>query len=616
MNKKKYIYFVCTIVSITCILLSCSNPKATKQSANSQEAISDTVSYIKIADTDSIRKDWSKENTLVFHWTSEPDNLHPTNGNSGNKRFIENFTQMFLIATDLENLKPKPELVKTLPQISADELQFTYELREEPTWDNGDPLSIEDVLFSFKAAKCPLTNNPHAKPFLENLKDLITDPKNPRKFTLIMKRKYIQNITFFDCPILQRKFFDKKNTLSKYTLSQFDDPKFKTDLYKDLNEWATEFNNPQNGRLPEKIQGLGSYKITSWDAGQTIVLTKKQNHWTSKLTEKSINETSYPDKIIFKLNTDENSQMLEFKTQTIDVSTWLSTKTLLELQKDENFNKNYNSRFVQSFDYSYIGMNMKPDGVIHKKIFTDKKVRRAMALLTPIDDIINVVYKGMGTRIVSFVSPLRKKDYNTDLTLLTLDIEKAKRLLDEAGWKDTDGDNIRDKLIDGEKVNFSFNISYMNSSTFVKDIVLMIQESMYKAGIKIIPTPLEFAVFYENAKKHNFDMMMGAWSGSGSDNEDYTQVWHTNSWATQGSNFTGFGNAESDALIDSIKYTLNDSVRHPLIKKLQSIVYDEQPYIFVSSGVRKIVIHKRFANGNMYFERPNVLLNNLKLITK
>ena len=84
----------------------------------------------------------------------------------------------------------------------------------------------------------------------------------------------------------------------------------------------------------------------------------------------------------------------------------------------------------------------------------------------------------------------------------------------------------------------------------------MIKESIYKAGIVAEPTPMDFTLFYKNAMDHNFDGMMGGWGGSASYSNPM-QLWHTSSWVTKGSNFCGFGDAESDALIEQANLTLD-----------------------------------------------------------
>jgi ABC-type transport system substrate-binding protein len=105
---------------------------------------------------------------------------------------------------------------------------------------------------------------------------------------------------------------------------------------------------------------------------------------------------------------------------------------------------------------------------------------------------------------------------------------------------------------------------------------------------------------------------MAGWGGSAAPSDPF-QLWHSSSWVNKGSNFTGFGDAESDSLIELSNRKIDPEERKEVMWKLQEKVYDEQPYIFMYSTKRKIVIHRRFDNANMYYERPGVILNNLKL---
>lgn len=571
----------------------------------------DSTSFIRFADAHEFLSSWSKENTLIYHALIEPDDMHPTNGTNSIRSEINLYTQMALIATDYRNLSLHPTLIKSLPAVSSDNLKYTFELRDEPQWDNGDKLEVKDIVFTCKANICQLTNNPFVKPYWENISDIYPDESNKRKFTVVMKKTYIQNIAFWlDFPILQQKFFDSLDVLSRYRIADLNAVTFDPDKHPDLVKWATVFNDPKYGHDPAFLNGMGMYFISKWDPGQGLTLSKKKNHWTAK--SNYYQETSYPEKIIFKVNRDPNSQELEFKSQALDVTGSISTKVLLNLQSDTGFNTNYHSGFIDTYNYSYISLNMRPDGVKQKKFFTDKKVRRAMALLTPVDQLIKVIYKGKNKRMTGPVSFL-KPEYNHNLKAIPFDVELAKKLLDEAGWVDTDGDNLRDKIIDGKKTTMEIKLNYYSTTVEWKDMATMMAESMYKAGIKIILNPLDVATMVMNARQHNYDMMLGSWASSMLP-EDFTQLWHSSSWSSEGSNYPGFGNAESDALIDSIKYTMNDSIRFNLINKFQQIVYDEQPYIFLFASLRRVAIHKRFGNAEMYFERPGLTLNNLRLL--
>jgi peptide/nickel transport system substrate-binding protein len=594
------IFFAITIIS------SCNCNKGNDRSQIQQN--NDSLSYINTKDADTFYSDWSKQNVLVCHTISEPDMLHPTNGVSGDRSMLFTLLHRFIISIDIQNLTIMPDLVKSLPEISKGELEFTYELKDNIFWDDGTPLTGDDVVFTIKANKCPLTDNPSFKVFLENVKDIVPVAGSSSKFRILMKKPYINNVSFLsDFPIIERKLFDPQNIFSHYSFAQLDDKGFNAIEHADLEKWASEFNKTEYGRDPDKVSGLGPYKLESWESGQSITLVKKKNRNDRRNNDSSsfINK-AFPEKIIFKINRDQNSVMLEFKEQAYDLTNFLSTKNLLELKKNDDFKRNYHSGFVTTFNYTYMAMNTKPDGIKHKKLFSDKNVRKAIAMCVPVDDIIEMVDKGKSVRIIGPVSPL-KKDFNSELKAIPLDIQKAKILLDSSGWKDTDGDNIRKKMIDGEKVKFEFDLDYYNTVPDWKDIALLIKEYLYKAGIKVNLNPLDVDVLIDKAQNHDFDALLGVWGGN-SLPEDFTQLWYTSSWVSKGSNYTGFGNAMSDALIDSIKNTVDDAKRAVMVKRFQKIVYDEQPYVFIKSGVRKVAIHKRFGNANFYYEKPGVLI--------
>ena len=141
----------------------------------------------------------------------------------------------------------------------------------------------------------------------------------------------------------------------------------------------------------------------------------------------------------------------------------------------------------------------------------------------------------------------------------------------------------------------------------------MLKKSAGEVGLALIPTPMDFPLFYERAQNHEFDAMLAGW-GSSASYSDPRQLWHTSSWVTKGSNFCGFGDAESDDLIEEANKSLDPKKHKDALLKLQARVYKDQPYVFLFASKQKIAIHKRFDNRNMYTERPGVILNNLKII--
>tara|TARA_B100000767_G_scaffold91624_1_gene88047 strand:- start:304 stop:2067 length:1764 start_codon:yes stop_codon:yes gene_type:complete len=555
-----------------------------------------------------VKKRDLSQNTVIAHILSQPDGLHPFNDNSAMRTFVFQYTQKTLIKLDIESLEYIPMLAKEMPTASEDNLSFTYELKDGIKWDDGTPLTAKDVAFSVKLMLSPLTNNAQIRSnYTTVIKSIELDKENPMKFTMHAQNVHWDNkYIFSELYMVQKSLWDKRGVLDNVNFADLLSDNFKET--ESLSDWFNAYNNADNSYQPELLVGLGAYQVTEWVASQYITIEKKENWWGKN--DSSIYSKAYPDKIIFKIIKEDASAYLALKNQEIDVTYSLGTIKLMKLQEREYFNDNYESAFLDRYAFSYLGMNMKPDGIKRKPYFIDQKVRRAMAYLLPLDEIIEVMMHGKASRQASLISPL-KKTYNDTLQLIPLDIEKAKELLAEAGWVDTDGDNIRDKMINGIKTPFSFKLSYMSSPTS-KEIVLMIKESMYKAGVVAEPTPMDFTLFYKNAMDHNFDGMLGGWGGSASYSNPM-QLWHTSSWVTKGSNFCGFGDAESDALIEAANLTLDPKTHNDALLRLQAKVYEDQPYVFMYSTKRKFAIHKRFNNRGMYYERPGVMLQNLDL---
>ncbi|MAW30804.1 MAG: hypothetical protein CMD15_02715 [Flavobacteriales bacterium] len=549
-----------------------------------------------------------KQNTVVAHMLSEPDGLHPFNNNSVMRSEIFAYTQRTLLQLDIETLEYIPTLLKELPSSSEDNKTFYFELKENIKWDDGSTLTAKDVVFSTKIMLCHLTNNAQIRPVYSSvIKSVDLDPDNPFKFSMTAQDiKWTAKTIMGGIYIQQKNHWDPQGIFDNITFDQILNKSFEET--QQIANWFNNFNDAKNGFEVKNLKGLGPYEVSEWETEQYIILRKKKDWWGSN--EKSIYNNSFPEKIIYRVIKESASAYLALKKQDLDVTTNLGTLDLMKLQERDYFNKNYDSDFKDRYGISYIGLNMKPDGTNHKPFFVDKKVRRAFAHLIPVNEIIDFVMFGHATRQAANISPL-KKTYNDTLKLIELDINKANKLLDEAGWIDTDGDNIRDKIINGVKTPFKFKFSYMQSPTST-EIVLIMKESLYKAGIVAEPAGMDFNLFYKNAADHKFDAMLAGW-GSSAAYSNPMQLWHTTSWVNKGSNFCGFGDAESDALIEEANNTLDYETHRNALLKLQARIYEDQPYVFLYCSKRKFAIHKRFNNRDMFFERPGVLLNNLEL---
>ena len=565
---------------------------ACKFSTNTAE-LSVIQGIVTLQDTTAPDSTWNSSPTLVLQITAEPDNLHPTNGTSGQRSEIFGYIHRYLVTTNSAS-GLSPDLLQSLPAVSNDGCTFKYRLREGITWDNGEPVTAADVFFTCQVNIAPQSLNPAYKSYWSNMKDFIPDPKDPLAFTLIMKQPHIQNVSFLSgFPILQRNFYDPGKLLQHLPLDQ---------LSKDttLHAWFELFNSDEFGRSAAKINGLGDYIVADWTPGISILLKRKKH------------EPGAPEQLLFKIAKDESSVALELKKQVYDVTSYLSMTTFLQLASDPALCKNYHCVLSPTFNYSYLCFNTQPDST-HSQFFNNRDVREAIAHLISVDRIIELLYQSTSNsarRMTTNVSPF-KNECDTTLVPIDYNLEKAKSLLNTSGWLDHDGDGVIDK----KGIRMSMELLYLNTSADWKDMAGLITQELAKAGIEVEPIAVEQKIFLEKARNHNFDLLLGSWGGSSAP-EDYAQLWSTASWTNHGSNYSGFGNTKTDSLIAEINHSVNDTDRINWSHLLQREIYHEQPYVFLYTSLRKTIIHKRWGHVRLFPDRPGMNVGEFRLIPR
>lgn len=549
------------------------------------------------------------QNTVIVHFLAEPSGLHPVLDHTAYTLTVFQATQKRLVTLDLESGEIIPDALAERPQILGDSVSYLCKIRKDLVWDNGDTLSLNDILFTFKVMLAPCVNNAEVKSFFTNLTDIRVSDTSKDEFIVQLKERYFDNLLMLsEVVVLQEDFYDPEYSLRGFSISKMLSNSFEPKNLANLERFCSKINSSDYGRVPSKMNGLGPYRVSEWQTGSYITLTRRSN--VKPDSTKNGKEQALPDRIIFRIIRDMEPAVLAFKKQQIDFSSELSSVALNKLIKREYFNKNYDAQALESFTFTYMGLNMRPEGG-RTPFFTDVRVRKAMAHIVPVNEIIHVIAKGQATRIGGYILPTQT-DFDSAVKFIDYDREMAISLLNEAGWIDTDGDNIRDKLINGKREQFSFALSYMVSPV-TKDIALMIRSECIKIGIDARPDPMEFSYFYQQAFAHEFDGMLGAWSKS-SRPDDPRQLWHSKSWATHGSNFTGFGSAFTDSLIEDANRELDPQKRMVLSHRLQQEIIEQHPYVYLFNASKKVAVHRRFRHSAFSPERPHIMLPSLNLI--
>lgn len=481
-----------------------------------------------------------------------------------------------------------------------------YELRPEAQWSNGTPITGEDVAFTLKAIITPQVHAAPLRTFFEFIEDFTINPDNPKKFTFICQPYHLSEAATGTMPIFPAYFYDAQGLLSEFKVSDFRDVKQTDDLLKNprLKDFADDFNKNYSKEATQ-IVGAGPYNVTEIEANQYVRLERKKEWWGDQVDGPLIH--AYPSVLLFRPIPDDNSATTILKEQEIDVMTQITEGKYLELKENELINQNFHLYTPPGFSYRYIGINMK------RPQLSDVRVRKALAHLVDKDYITSELSSGLSIAVNSPVSPL-KPHYNKNIPQKTLDIEKAQQLLQEAGWADSDGDNILDKVIDGKKTSLSLRYYYANGNQFYKDVATIFKDEATRVGIEIVLTPLDFNVMIERMQERDFDLYSLAW-GQGPTLDDFKQIWHTDADSPNGNNMVGFGNEETDRLIEEIRTMTDDKdgKRTELYLKFQEMVDAEQPCIFLVAPKTCTAIHKRFKNAPALSMRPGHIIRLFQL---
>ncbi len=539
---------------------------------------------------DNSKKEYSDE--VILHQLSDPTGLHPHCTSDAGATELKRYMFHRLLDYDHATLKLIPTLAKKMPtvEVTPDEkgMVIEYELRDGMTWDDGTPITAKDVEFSFKAVKNPKVDAPNIRPYVEFVSDFQIDPNNPLKFKMICDKVYFlwDHTTGTDVIIAPKHLYDPDGLSDKFTFSQIHKGEKSIIESPENIAFGKHYNGIKFQREKGFINGSGPYKFVEWNTDQNIVLERKDNWWGDKFEGENMYFAKGPKKLVYETVNDLSSAITGLKGEKLDVLSGIRSKDWIEMPKSKKINKNFNLFNPPALVYSFLGMN------IRMPKFRDKKTRQALAHLVDVEGINEKLLYNLATRVVGPISPSFKEDYHSTLKLYPYDIEKAKVLLAEAGWKDTNGDGIVDKVIDGKRTEFNITYNYNQGNDIRKNAGLTFQEAARQAGVKVEVIPMEWSVYSERLKANKVEMWYGGWVFDPRPS-DPKQIWHTSSYGG-GSNYTGFGNAKTDKLIEDIQKELDPVKRAQLYKQWQEILHDEVAYIFMFTGKQKIAIHNRF----------------------
>lgn len=554
------------------------------------------------------------DGTVTIRVTADPDNLNPLNGSSAASYMVSEFLYAQINGSEIDgNFKLLPFLTTDLGKVSEISdgewkggMRLDYEIRPEARWDNGSPITADDYIFTMKALLNPKTANEMIKSYYYFIGDIVKDSTNPRKFTVFANKKYFKIEEFAGSYLIPEYNFDPKGLMRKFTIRDMNTDEKREKLKGDstILKFAEEFNSEKYSRDPKFLTGAGPYRVANWVTGQEVVLKRKDTWWGDQF--KGMKQfIAHPKTIRFKVVPDASTFVAALKDGEFDAADNIPSKDFKEFEKDDSFKMQFNIQKKDYFIFTYIAVNMR-----NPKL-SDIKVRKALAHMVDRKKINEVVFNNELKTTESFVHPLQNI-YNKSIQPFDYNPSLANQLLDEAGWKDTDGDGLRDKVINGVKIPLRIDIKFNANNDSRKNIALIMQEDLKQIGAEYNITAKESSVIAEDIQKLDFEMNINSLTISPRIS-DPKQIWHTTNTGPGAGNISGWGNQESDKLIDDMIQELDPNKRLEAYMQLQQMTHDDVPFIYLFGNKNRIAIKKKF-NVPTTMVQPGYYIGDFKAV--
>ncbi|GAB4248922.1 MULTISPECIES: peptide-binding protein [Deferrisoma] len=428
-------------------------------------------------------------------------------------------------------------------EVSEDNLTITFYLKKGVRFHDGAPLTARDVEFTYRVTMDPNTLTAYRGDFEPVDSVEVLDDHTLR---VRYKEPFAPALISWGAAVLPRHLLEGK-----------------------------DINTSELGRHPV---GTGPFRFVEWTTGQRIVLERNPDYFD--VDPDTGMRLPYFDRYVFRIIPDLGVQFNELLAGKIDM---MGLKPLQWVRQtdSERFRSQYNKYKYLANAYTYLGYNLE------KPMFQDVRVRRALTHAIDKNEIVEGVLLGLG---VPATGPYKPGTwvYNPDVPKYPYDPERAKALLAEAGWTDTDGDGVLDK--DGRPFRFTVLTNQGNDQRL--KTAEIIQQRLKAVGVEIEIRVLEWAAFInEFVKPGKFDAVILGWTIT--QDPDLYDVWHSSKAVPGGLNHTHYRNPEVDDLLVRARKTFDREERKRLYDRFQEILAEDQPYTFLYVPYALVAVSNR-----------------------
>jgi len=504
----------------------------------------------------------SKSITIVI--PEDPPSFNPIITDTGYDALV-----MELVMLGLSDIDPDgnvfPELASELPSIenggvvvdeAAGTMSVTWKMRDDVQWADGKPVTADDVIFTYEAII-----NPETGGWIPGI-DYIDSVEKINDYSLIINY----------------------NAIYPAYLTQFGG--------EEVAVWPAHYCDAAQGfaswDCAREPLSNGPFVLSEWINGDHMTFLKNENYF----------EEGKPaiDKVTVSIVPDQTVRKTMLINGDADLDMWTTEPVIADLKgnPDVEVNPSPTNRFVMRIFFNLAAKGTTDPVATPHPILSDVRVRQAIRAAIDVDTISKEFFLGYAQPAwTEFFRPPYVCD---NIARPKFDLAAASALLDEAGWKDTDGDGVREchgcaTAEEGYKMEMEF-ITYSEFGEPLELTQQFIAEQLGTIGMKLNLTVVEGSVLWAAStdggieQNGNFDMDIWDDGYSGVDPTAYLESYYSTSAATPdyGYNFGRWSNPEFDELLSSV-YSLDEEQRKADFCKIAEVMDRELPELLLFTAL-------------------------------
>jgi peptide/nickel transport system substrate-binding protein len=484
---------------------------------------------------------------IRFTWgsTGEPSSLNPMSGYLAVDFYF--WTASYHLPLDFdENLQVEDGLVTDV-QVSEDNMEFTYTVRDDLVWSDGTPLTADDVVFTLNLYKFNHAYLPQGY-----LKLIDGEVEKVDDTTIRFRTKQPTGLYNGEYPYMYTYI------LPKHVFEGIEKPK--------------QFENVPN-------VGSGPFIITEYAVGEFVKM-ERNPEWTG--------QEPIVDELVYRIFRNEDALAEALKAGEVDLAYFSAANIYNSLQNEPNIESLVGT--IPSF--SEIGMNtgsafqppegaFEPHGDGHEAL-TDVRVRRAIRMAIDSQRLVDSVLLGYGAPGDTVVPPVSLAGARWEPTgdeLIAWDIEGANQLLDEAGYLDTDGDGVREMPGGGDSLDFRYYVRTSEQTSV--DAAPFVSEWLEQIGIRTDVQAVTSGRLGDIINAGTYDLFSWGWIPD-PDPDAILQVFTCDERPPDGSSYGNndpyYCNPEYDRLYEEQRATIDPTERWEIVHEMQRIFYEDSAY--------------------------------------